>query len=83
MTTRCRTIRCHRSPGNVIRGFVARMMHEVSGMTTKRAMTVLTQNADRAPGCLWAAAVEAYEAGCRTVRDFEQWTGATLTQISK
>jgi hypothetical protein len=59
------------------------MMHEVFGMSTKRAAAVLSQSADRVPGCLWAVALEAYEAGCRTVRDFEQWTGATLHEISK
>lgn len=78
MITRCRTIR-HGRPSNPIRGFVARLMAEVHGVSVKRATAIV----DRAPGCLWAAAVDAYTSGCRTLRDFEQWTGETLTQLSK
>jgi hypothetical protein len=78
MATRCRTIH----PGRLsspIRVFVARLMAEVHGVTIKRATAIV----DRAPGCLWAAAVDAHTSGCRTLRDFEQWTGETLTQLSK
>jgi hypothetical protein len=51
-------------------------MAEMHGVTIKRARAIV----DRAPGCLWAAAVDAYMTGCRTLRDFEAWT---LTQLSK
>ena len=54
-------------------------MAEVHGVTIKHATAIV----DRAPGCLWAAAVDAHTSGCRTLRDFEQWTGETLTQLSK
>lgn len=80
MTTRCRTIRSARRPANPIRSFVARLMAEVHGVSVKRGLAVIAQNADRAPGCLWAAAVDAYMSGCRTLREFEAWT---LTQLSK
>lgn len=80
MTTRCRIIRKGRSPANPIRTFVARLLAEVDGISIKRGMAAIAQNANRAPGCLWAAAVDAYSTGCRTVRDFEAWT---LTQLSK
>ena len=75
MATRCRTIRPGRL-SNPIRTFVARLMAEMHGVTIKRARAIV----DRAPGCLWAAAVDAYMTGCRTLRDFEAWT---LTQLSK
>jgi len=78
MATRCRTI--HRGRlSNPIRVFVARLMAEVHGVTIKRARAIV----DRAPGCLWAAAVDAHTSGCRTLHDFEQWTGETLNQLSK
>lgn len=83
MITRCLKVRRGRQPSNPIRVFVARLMAEVHGTSTKRGLAVIAQNADRAPGCLWAAAVDAYTSGCRTLRDFEQWTGETLTQLSK
>jgi hypothetical protein len=54
-------------------------MAEVHGVTIKRARAIV----DRAPGCLWAAAVDAHTSGCRTLHDFEQWTGETLNQLSK
>lgn len=82
MPTRCHTIRPGR-PSNPIRVFVARLMSEIHGTTTKRAMAVIAQNADRVPGCVWAAAVDAYAAGCRTLQDFERWSGEGLTQLSK
>ena len=78
MPTRCRTIH-HGRLSSPIRSFVARLMAEVHGVTIKHATAIV----DRAPGCLWAAAVDAHASGCRTLRDFEQWTGETLTQISK
>lgn len=80
MTTRCRRIYRGRSSANEIRTFVARLLAEVDGISIKRGMASITENANRAPGCLWAAAVDAYMTGCRTLRDFEAWT---LTQISK
>lgn len=80
MTTRCRIIRKGRSPANPIRTFVARLLADVDGISTKRGMAVIAQNANRAPGCLWAAAGDAYMTGCRTLRDFEAWT---LAQLSK
>ena len=78
MITRCRTIRRGRA-SNPIRQFVARLVSEVHGVSLKRATAIV----DRAPGCLWAAAVDAHTSGCRTLRDFEQWTGETLRQLSK
>jgi hypothetical protein len=80
MPTRCRIIRKGRSPANPIRAFVARLLAEVDGISIKRSMAAITANANRAPGCLWAAAVDAYVTGCRTLQDFEAWP---LTQLSK